>query len=65
MVDGEFGRHGVSAVPRVVLDYNAVTAPVTRPGPRRTGTIASGKVRLTKYAPTSNVMVGISVCCCM
>jgi len=62
MAVGGFGRHGVLAVPRVVLDYNAVTAHVTRPGLPSTGTIASGKVRHTKYAPTFNAMVSMFVC---
>jgi len=40
-----------------------VTAPVTRPGLRRMGTIASGKAQPTKYAPTFNAMVIDPVCC--
>jgi len=65
MAVGVFGLRGVLAVLRVVLDSNAVIAPVTRPGPPKTGTIVSGKVRLTKYAPTSNAMVNLPVCCNM
>jgi len=56
-----FGLRGVSAVPRVVLVYNAETEPVTRHGPPKTGTIASGRVPRTKYAPTSNAMVKMPI----
>ena len=61
---GEYGVHGEYAVPHVVLDYNAVTAPVTRPGLLRTGTRASGRVWPTRFAPTFNAMVRSPVCFC-